>query len=94
MYVSHACPWAHRAILYHRLKGLEDVISLSVLHPRMGGEHGWAFRRHADEHARPRQRLPHPLRGLPARQAGCDHAGDRPHALGQTHRADRQPRVR
>ncbi|WP_440997265.1 hypothetical protein [Arhodomonas sp. SL1] len=43
LYVSYACPWAHRAILYRRLKGLEDVISLSVLHPRMGGEDGWRF---------------------------------------------------
>ncbi|WP_435106545.1 glutathione S-transferase family protein [Arhodomonas sp. AD133] len=43
LYVSYACPWAHRTILYRRLKGLEDVISLSVLHPRMGDEAGWRF---------------------------------------------------
>lgn len=43
LYVSYACPWAHRTILYRKLKGLEDVISMSVLHPRWGGENGWTF---------------------------------------------------
>ena len=43
LYVSLACPWAHRTIIFRRLKGLEDVISLSVLDP-IRDEHGWAFR--------------------------------------------------
>lgn len=43
LYVSRACPWAHRTILYRRLKGLEDTVSMSVLHPRMAGEHSWTF---------------------------------------------------
>ena len=43
LYVSHACPWAHRAILYRRLKGLENVITMSVLHPRMAGAASWTF---------------------------------------------------
>jgi putative glutathione S-transferase len=43
LYVSHACPWAHRAILYRRLKRLEDVIGMSVLHPKWGGPQGWRF---------------------------------------------------
>lgn len=43
LYVSYACPWAHRAILYRRLKGLEDVVSMSVLHPRMAGPESWRF---------------------------------------------------
>jgi len=43
LYVSHACPWAHRAILYRHLKGLEDVVSMSVLHPRMAGPQSWSF---------------------------------------------------
>jgi putative glutathione S-transferase len=43
IYVSYACPWAHRAILYRRLKGLENVISISVLHPQMGDARGWRF---------------------------------------------------
>lgn len=42
LYVSLACPWAHRALVYRKLKGLEDMISLSVVHPYMG-ERGWTF---------------------------------------------------
>jgi putative glutathione S-transferase len=42
LYVSLACPWAHRALILRALKGLEDLISLSVVHWRML-EHGWTF---------------------------------------------------
>jgi len=42
LYVSLACPWAHRALILRRLKGLEDVISVSVVHPYMGAQ-GWHF---------------------------------------------------
>lgn len=42
LYVSHACPWAHRTLLVRALMGLEDVISVSVVHPFMGDE-GWSF---------------------------------------------------
>ncbi len=42
LYVSLACPWAHRTLIFRRLKQLEDVISVSVVHPLMG-EHGWEF---------------------------------------------------
>ncbi|MBH0096034.1 glutathione S-transferase family protein [Psychrobacter sp. NZS113] len=42
LYVSLACPWAHRTLIYRKLKGLEDIISLSVVHPLMG-ENGWTF---------------------------------------------------
>lgn len=42
LYVSLACPWAHRTTVYRKLKGLEDMISMSVVHPYMG-EHGWTF---------------------------------------------------
>lgn len=42
LYVSYACPWAHRAIIARRLKGLEDVISMSVVDP-VRDERGWAF---------------------------------------------------
>ena len=44
LYVSYACPFAHRAILYHRLFGLEEVVPMSVLHPRWATPEGWAFR--------------------------------------------------
>jgi glutathionyl-hydroquinone reductase len=43
LYVSLACPWAHRAVIVRRLLGLEDVISMSVVDP-IRDERGWAFR--------------------------------------------------
>ncbi len=43
LYVSYACPWAHRTLIFRALKGLEAVISLSVVHWHMA-ENGWEFR--------------------------------------------------
>jgi putative glutathione S-transferase len=42
LYVSYACPWAHRTLIFRALKGLEDMVSVSVVHWYMG-ENGWAF---------------------------------------------------
>jgi len=42
LYVSLACPWAHRTLLMRRLKGLEQLIPVSVVHPLML-ENGWTF---------------------------------------------------
>lgn len=42
LYVSYACPWAHRTLIMRSLKGLEDYISISVVHPYMV-EDGWTF---------------------------------------------------
>jgi putative glutathione S-transferase len=42
LYVSLACPWAHRTVIFRALKGLEDVIGLSVVDPYMGAD-GWWF---------------------------------------------------
>src|SRR3954463_12336136 len=42
LYVSLACPWAHRAIIVRRLLGLEYTISMSVVDP-IRDERGWAF---------------------------------------------------
>ena len=42
LYVSHACPWANRAMIFRAIKGLTDHISVSVVHPDMLGD-GWTF---------------------------------------------------
>jgi len=42
LYVSLACPWAHRTVIFRKLKALENVISLSVVSPNMG-RGGWTF---------------------------------------------------
>ncbi len=42
LYVSLACPWAHRTVIVRKLKGLEDAISLSVVDP-LRDERGWRF---------------------------------------------------
>ena len=42
LYVSLACPWAHRTLIFRKLKGLESMISVSVVNPLMR-EHGWTF---------------------------------------------------
>lgn len=42
LYVSYACPWAHRTLIFRKLKGLEDHISFDVVHPDML-DGGWSF---------------------------------------------------
>ncbi|WP_100657154.1 glutathione S-transferase family protein [Alteromonas flava] len=42
LYVSLACPWAHRTLIFRHLKDLQAHISVSVVHPNML-EHGWTF---------------------------------------------------
>ena len=42
LYVSRACPWAHRVLIVRKLKRLEDVIGLSVVAP-LWGDAGWTF---------------------------------------------------
>ncbi|KPK11276.1 MAG: glutathionyl-hydroquinone reductase YqjG [Myxococcales bacterium SG8_38] len=42
LYVSYACPWAHRTLIFRKLKGLERMISLSVVNHFMGSD-GWTF---------------------------------------------------
>ena len=45
LYVSLACPWAHRTLIYRELKGLQEMIGVSIVSPHML-EQGWTF--HAD----------------------------------------------
>lgn len=42
LYVSYACPWANRTLIMRKLKGLEDMISVSVVNPYRD-ENGWTF---------------------------------------------------
>jgi glutathionyl-hydroquinone reductase len=55
LYVSWACPWAHRTAILRRLKGLEEAVSLSSVEPYMGRE-GWTFSNRSGE-------FPDPLYG-------------------------------
>ncbi|KAF2268807.1 glutathione S-transferase Gst3 [Lojkania enalia] len=50
LYVSYACPWAHRTLIVRKLKGLENIIGLTSVHWHMG-EQGWRF-------AKPDEKLP------------------------------------
>lgn len=43
LYVSLACPWAHRTLIFRKLKKLDDIISVSVVDPLMA-ENGWEFK--------------------------------------------------
>jgi putative glutathione S-transferase len=43
LYVSYACPFAHRTLLGRTLLGLEEAVSISVLDPDWGGPMGWVF---------------------------------------------------
>ncbi len=42
LFVSLACPWAHRTLIFHKLKALESIVGVTVVDPRML-EHGWVF---------------------------------------------------
>ncbi len=42
LYVSYACPWAHRTLIFRQIKGLADHVAISVLHPEMLQD-GWTF---------------------------------------------------
>jgi putative glutathione S-transferase len=42
LYVAYGCPWAHRTLIFRRLKGLEDLISVSIASPS-DRDQGWAF---------------------------------------------------
>lgn len=43
LYVSYACPWAHRTLIFRTLKGLDEHITVSAVSPKMPDETGWAF---------------------------------------------------
>jgi len=43
LYVSLACPWAHRTLIFRKLKELENLIPVSIVSPKMPDETGWNF---------------------------------------------------
>src|SRR3982074_3600613 len=43
LYVSLACPWASRTVIFRKLKGLEEAIGMTIVDP-IRDEKGWAFR--------------------------------------------------
>ena len=45
LYVSLACPWAHRTLIFRKLKELESLIDVSVVSPKMPDETGWSFKK-------------------------------------------------
>ncbi len=47
LYVSYACPWAHRTLIFRQIKGLSDHIRVSAVHPDMLSD-GWTFETDAD----------------------------------------------
>ena len=69
LYVSWACPWAHRTVIGRMLKGLEDVISMSAVSP-IRDERGWAFT--GDEYADPVNGFSHLAEAYDATDARYD----------------------
>ncbi|CAK7218473.1 S-glutathionyl-(chloro)hydroquinone reductase [Sporothrix curviconia] len=62
LYVSYACPWATRALIGRKLKGLEDIVSFSVVHWRLGSN-GWRFVTADDTDSPGVNAVPDPLPG-------------------------------
>jgi putative glutathione S-transferase len=42
LYIANSCPWAHRAVIFRHLKGLEDIVGVSVVNA-ISGANGWTF---------------------------------------------------
>ena len=56
LYVSYACPWAHRCLIFRSLKSLDDHISYDVVHPDMLSK-GWSFKQDLEEYGSTGDRL-------------------------------------
>ena len=91
LYVSWACPWAHRTIIGRMLKGLEDVIGMSVVDP-IRDERGWAFT--GGEYIDPVNGFRFLGEAYAATDPAHKGAPQRAGPLGHRDEADRQQRVR
>lgn len=60
LYVSYACPWANRALIARKMKGLEDFITMSSVHWHLG-EDGWRFATLEDKDAEGENVTPDPV---------------------------------
>ena len=94
LYVSLACPWAHRTIIYRRLKGLDDAISMTIVDPERDDAR-------VGDRRRVRATRPDPVNGFAflseayqASAPGFDGPRDRSGAVGHRDRTDRQQRIR
>ena len=92
LYVSLACPWAHRTLIFRKLKGLEAMIGLSVVNWHLGDE-GWTFADGPRRHPRSRARRAPSLRTLYRLAASLHRPRHRAGAVRQGARPDRQQRV-
>ena len=92
LYVSLACPWAHRTVIFRKLKALENVISMSVVSPDM-----WQgrldLRQGRGLDRRRRQRQEQAVRNLSAGRSAIYRPRQRAGAVGQEAQDDRQQRV-
>jgi putative glutathione S-transferase len=62
LYVSYACPWAHRTLIARKLKGLDDIVSYSVVHWHLA-QGGWRFVTPEDTEVPGENVIPDPLEG-------------------------------
>ena len=91
LYVSAACPWAHRTVIFRRLKGLEDAIGISVVHWLAGRTGGRSIRPGRGPGHGERRAVS--VRGLREGESGLLGPRHRPGPVGQGARPDREQRV-
>ena len=82
LYISLACPWAHRTLIFRSLKQLDNVISVSLAEP-LYGKTGWEFGGGQRRHARQRQRQEDARRSLSPRRSALYRPRVGAGALGQ-----------
>lgn len=89
LYVSLACPWAHRTIILRKLKGLEEVIGMTVVDP-VRDERGWAFREGPGHSEDPINGFKFLSEGVSRDRSELPRTSDRAGALGQENETRRE----